>query len=251
MKVYKGFVKVNTDSYDSFRRETIGNAYDVDGEFGYQCYDYGNLFWKNYTGRWVVSKTKDGGYKGCASGIWGARIENNKGNEFEFITDYKKLKRGDIVITNNNKAGHICFMDENYSSSKKLKVLGQNQGGSNGKLPEAKVKILNWAFKDYFLGAFRVRKWNNEIYKKGIYKCLYNMYIRKTPDGSPVKVKECTTEMKKALTSKNPNADAIIKKGTNITALKIIYENGNYYLQNYNGYVAIEKDGIKYCKYVK
>ena len=162
MTAYKGFVKVTTKSYKDWRKATIGNAYDVDKEADYQCYDYANLFWKNATGRWVVSETKDGGRKGGASGIWGARKKNNSGNEFILITDIKQLKKGDIVITNNNVWGHVCFMDQDYSASKYMKVLGQNQGGTHGKLPGAKVKVIDWAFKSYFLGAFRYRKWNDE-----------------------------------------------------------------------------------------
>ena len=247
MTAYKGFVKVTTKSYKDWRSKVIGNAYDVDGEFGYQCYDLANLFWKNATGRYVKSKTKDGGKKGCASGIWGAREENNAGNEFILITDIKKLKKGDIVITNNGKCGHVCFIDQDYSTSKYMKVLGQNQGGTGGKLPGAKVKVIDWAFKSYFMGAFRYRKWHEKKYDKGIYQCLYNMHIRKSPNGKPVKVKDCTSAMSSALTSKNPNADAIVKKGTNFTALDIVMDGNQYWAKNYSGYICIDDGKTQYC----
>ena len=84
-------------------------------------------------------------------------------------------------------------------------------------------------------------------YTKGIYKCKYNMYIRKKPFGSIVKVKECTTEMKKALTSKNPEAEAIIKKGTKFTALGIEKKNNTSWAKNYSGYIAIDDGNVKYC----
>lgn len=248
MTAYKGFVKLPTSSYKEWRKAVIGNAYDMDGSFGYQCYDLANEFWKNATGRYVVSATKDGGKKGCASGIWGARQQNNSGNEFILITDIKQLKKGDIVITNNSKCGHVCFMDEDYNSGKYLKVLGQNQGGSGGKLPKAKVNVIDWAFRPYFMGAFRYRKWHVEDkYTKGIYHCNYNMHIRKKPNGQPVKVKDCTSAMSSALTSKNPNADAIVKKGTNFTALAIEKSGDGYWAKNYSGYICIDDGKTQYC----
>lgn len=249
MTAYKGFVKVTTKSFKDWRNATINNAYDVDQECGYQCYDLANLFWKNATGRWVVSATKDGGVKGGASGIWGARKQNNKGNEFELITDYKKLKKGDIIITNNGKYGHVCWLDQDFKDTKYLKVLGQNQGGTGGKLPGAKVKDIEWTFKKYFLGAFRYRLWNNEDkYTKGTYKCLYNMHIRKSPNGKPVKVKECTSAMSSALTSKDPNAEAIVKKNTLFTALSIVKDGNQYWAKNYSGYICIDDGTTQYCK---
>lgn len=87
-------------------------------------------------------------------------------------------------------------------------------------------------------------------YSKGYYKCKYNMYIRKSPYGRIVKVKECTNEMKKALTSKSPNADAIIKKGTIFTALAIVQNGNSYWAKNYSGYIAIDDGNNKYCKKV-
>ena len=87
-------------------------------------------------------------------------------------------------------------------------------------------------------------------YEKGVYKCKYNMYIRKSPFGRVCKVKECTTEMKKALTSKNPNADAIVKKGTKFTALAIVQKSNTYWAKNYSGYIAIDDGNNKYCKKV-
>ena len=60
------------------------------------------------------------------------------------------------------------------------------------------------------------------VYTNGIYRCDYNMNIRKKPNGEHVKVKECTDAMKKALTSKSPNANAVIKKDDIIKILEQI-----------------------------
>lgn len=251
MKTYKGFVKLNTSSFKEWRKAVIGNAFDYDGKYEYQCYDLANEFWKNVTGHTCSSATKDGGIEGGASGIWGAREKNNKGKEFTLINDYKKLKKGDIVITNNGKYGHVCWLDQDYNSDTYLKVLGQNQSGTNGQLPGAKVKDIEWAFRSYFLGAFRYKKWHNEnIPSKGTYKTKYDMNIRKSPNGPIVKVKDCTSAMKKALTSTNPNDNAVIKKGTNFTALGIEKSGNSYWAKNYSGYICIKDNSKTYCNKV-
>ena len=246
MKTYKGFVEININSFKNWRKAVIGNAYDYDGKYGYQCYDLANEFWKNATGRTCKSATKDGGIAGGASGIWGAREQNNKGNEFILINDYKKLKKGDIIITNNGKYGHVCWLDQDYNSDTYLKVLGQNQGNTGGILPGAKVKDIDWAFRQYFLGAFRYKKWHEE-YTKGVYKTKYNMNIRKSPNGAIVKVKDCTSAMKKALVSTNPNDNAVVKKGTNFTALDVVKSGNSYWAKNYSGYICIEDNSKIYC----
>ena len=247
MKTYKGFVKININSFKDWRKAVIGNAYDMDGKYGYQCYDLANEFWKNATGRTCKSATKDGGILGGASGIWGARKENNKGNEFTLITDYKKLKKGDIIITNNGKYGHVCWLDQDYNSDTYLKVLGQNQDNTGGKLPGAKVKDIEWAFREYFLGAFRYKKWHEDKIIKGTYKTKYDMNIRKSPNGPIVKVKDCTSAMKKALVSQKANDNAVIKKGTNFTALDVVKSGSSYWAKNYSGYICIKDSKNEYC----
>lgn len=85
----------------------------------------------------------------------------------------------------------------------------------------------------------------------GIYKTKYNMNIRKSPNGPIVKVKDCTSAMKKILTSKKPNDNAIIKKGTKFTVLDIAKDNGGYWGKNYSGYICLEVNGAVYCSKVK
>lgn len=91
-------------------------------------------------------------------------------------------------------------------------------------------------------------KYYKEEPTKGIYKTLYNLNIRKSPNGEKVKVKNCTDSIKKALTSKNPNAYAVVKEGTKFTALDVVKDNG-YWAKNYSGYICIENKK-EYCKKV-
>lgn len=160
MANYKGKVTVDVSSYEKFKAATIKNAYDYDGSHGYQCYDLAQIFWRNACSRNVTNKTADGGVQGGASGIWGDRANNNKNNEFELIIDYTKLKKGDIIITNNGAYGHVMWLDVDYKGQTYLTVFGQNQGNTAGKIPGAECKLINWNLKKYFLGAFRFKKWN-------------------------------------------------------------------------------------------
>ena len=85
----------------------------------------------------------------------------------------------------------------------------------------------------------------------GVYNTLYNMNIRKSPNGARTKVKECTDAMKKALVSKAPNDYAVIKKGTNITILEVVDKSKTSWGRNYSGYVCLEDINTQYCKKVK
>ena len=90
-------------------------------------------------------------------------------------------------------------------------------------------------------------KYYKEEPKKGVYKTKYNMNIRKSPNGDIVKVKDCTSAMKKALVSTNPNDNAVIKKGTNFTALDVVKSGNSYWAKNYSGYICIEDNSKIYC----
>lgn len=85
------------------------------------------------------------------------------------------------------------------------------------------------------------------------YTTLDDLYINKEPKvGTPVKVKDCYPAMRNALKYKNPNCNAVIKKGTTITCLNT-QENGKYiWIKNFNGYVCLRgASGKYYCKEYK
>lgn len=90
-------------------------------------------------------------------------------------------------------------------------------------------------------------KYHKEVVATGVYQTLYNMNIRTGPNGAKVKVKNCTEAMKKALTSTKPNDNAVIKKGTNFTAIDIVDRNG-VWAKNYSGYICIKDNKKIYCK---
>lgn len=89
-------------------------------------------------------------------------------------------------------------------------------------------------------------------YTTGDYKTLTEMNVR-TGAGTNYrikKVKELTSDGKKNATSKNPNANAVYKKGTVFTALKIEKKGNDYWAKTPSGYICIQQGKNKYCKKV-
>lgn len=96
-----------------------------------------------------------------------------------------------------------------------------------------------------------MRESDYKEYTTGVYQCNYDMRLRTGPstDSAMFKVKDCTELQKEALTSQNPDAYAVFKKGTNITALEIIKnDKGEYWLRTYrNAYICVDDGSTKYC----
>ena len=85
-------------------------------------------------------------------------------------------------------------------------------------------------------------------YTVGLYKTLTNMYVR-TGAGTnyvPVKVMDLTEDGKKHATSKNPNAEAVYKKGTKFNVLEIKETGNQIWGRGYSGWVCL-RDIKEYC----
>lgn len=139
---------------EAFTKAVKGKKIDIDGAYGYQCWDLAVYFWQNQVGRaW-----SNGGYKGVKGG-WmnaAARIAN-AGSEFELITNAAALKPGDWLVTSTGAYGHIGMVTEVVRAGVQVKLLGQNQvAGKNGTEP---ANIVNF-YLGNFLGAFRLKAWN-------------------------------------------------------------------------------------------
>lgn len=141
-------------------------------------------------------------------------------------------------------------------------------GGSSNAIRSSRIAGIvtdqDYAYKDYpsiikKLGkngygkttvVDKIKETINPTYKIGEYKTLDVMNVR-TGAGLnyPVKkVKELTADGKKNATSKNPNAYACYKKGTEFTAQKIVKNGTGYWAKTPSGYVCIELNKEKYCK---
>lgn len=82
----------------------------------------------------------------------------------------------------------------------------------------------------------------NTNWTSGKYKVLVSKYLRKDHNltNNYVKVKECTSAMKNALTSKKSNDKAKIQVGRIITILDVYIEkNGRVWGKNYSGWVVL------------
>lgn len=156
---------INISSYDTFRTDALlrasqGLGYDVDGSYGYQCWDLAAELWMNISefqnsGLWPHT-----GPNLYAMECWTVSRYANAGNSFDLITDITKLKRGDVIVLDESPisyTGHIAFCDEDWNGTYAMNLLGQNQVNPSiqyGHIPTV-TNISIFAF----LGAFRYKEW--------------------------------------------------------------------------------------------
>ncbi len=151
---------VDISSYDAFRGATYGNAYDIDGSYGAQCWDGAALLWQQL-GRWL--DTGDG----RARGTWLNCRDSNAGSDFDLIYGIENVRRGDVVVFDYNANfnavddygtpfGHIAFADNDYTPGVGFNVYGQNQLGVGA------FSVQYDVHTDGFLGAFRLKRWSSQ-----------------------------------------------------------------------------------------
>ena len=154
-----GYVNVPHDTYDVWKSNTLGNEYDLDGYYGYQCWDYASLFWRNIGFSAGFPQTGNGYAYGC----WTLRKNINAGDQFDLIYLLPLVKKGDVVVLDQGRfagdtTGHIAFADEDYNGTSTLRLMGQNQEYASATLGY-KVTIDNVSVLK-FLGAFRYKGWS-------------------------------------------------------------------------------------------
>ena len=141
------YYSIPTGSYDQLRATVLGNGYDVDNYYGWQCWDGTALLWQQL-GRSLVTGN------GLAIGCWDLKRDLNKGNDFDLVYDVNSLQRGDVVCMRPNHIGFFDGYDGNY-----MVILGQNQGGSPTNPAGGSAFNLARISKSAFAGAFRYKKW--------------------------------------------------------------------------------------------
>ena len=151
-------------------------------------------------------------------------------------------------LSSSDGAGHVAIV-EKVIDSNTIYTSESNYGGAAFYNSTRNNNNGKWGIgKSYkFRGCIVNPEVKEPIYTKGIYKCNYDMNIRVKPYGTIKKVKDCTVEMQKALVSKKPNDNAVVKKGTNFTALDIVKDGNSYWAINYSGYICIDDGSTKYC----
>lgn len=143
---------VDTGSIEAFRQATIGKCIDTDGAYGSQCWDLGNLFWRNYAGR-SLNTCGTGAAKGTiGNGCW----QRNAGSEFDMVWDRNQIRAGDWVIFGGGQWGHIG-MALGGNNGGFVALLGTNQGGVVCAGGGSATNIINMSLGQ-FIGAFRPKK---------------------------------------------------------------------------------------------
>lgn len=151
-------------TYDEFRNATLGNAYDMDGFDGAQCWDYVDLLYEqDNVGQYLYTGKNFGG-NGYAKECWTytqARALNGSGH-FRAISGVTNIKRGDIIVFNGPysswyiNTGHIGFADEDYNGTDTIRLVSQNFYGYH-------YVVETPAFLGAaFLGIFRYIPWETE-----------------------------------------------------------------------------------------
>lgn len=169
--------QVPIDSYVSFRTAVLNRAaqglgFDLDGYYGFQCWDLGQLLYSQL-GRRFVTKNSFTGAEGIdvyVSTTWTylpAR-NSNSASPFSLVTNWTDVKRGDMCIWaaggcdgNIGFAGHNAYADSDVTTADQfLTCLGQNQVGyevAAGGYPPTLNSYFN---RKGFLGAFRFNPWH-------------------------------------------------------------------------------------------
>ena len=168
-----GLVSVNINSYDGFRNDVLGHEFNVDNSptLIYQCWDLAAELWMNIPYFHALGGLyPQTGPLGYASEIWTVSRIQNAATQFTTFTDYKQIKRGDVLVLAPSvyfpTTGHVCFADEDYDPNgeepTKIQCMGQNQDPEHSNPTVGYKATLNKLHVGgYLLGAFRYKEWDN------------------------------------------------------------------------------------------
>lgn len=161
-------------TYVEFRNFVNGNGYDVDGMFGYQCWDGVDLLYQQSDiGQYLYTRynfdPSDLSYSGV-KWCWlyaQARAANGSGH-FSEVTRVEDIKQGDVIVFNGPigtyaTTGHIGFADTDYNGTDYIPILGQNQGPGSNPQTGSPFNIINSYLGTAFLGGFRYDAWENPV----------------------------------------------------------------------------------------
>lgn len=144
---------VDVSTPATFKNATNGQCVNTDGYYGSQCWDLGDLFWRNYANR---------GLNTCGTGAAKGTIQNgcwqkNAGSNFDMIWDKNQIKAGDWVVFNNGEWGHIGMAVGN-SNGGYVALFGTNQGGAACPGGGSSANTINISLAN-FAGAFRPKSY--------------------------------------------------------------------------------------------
>lgn len=183
-------------TYNEFKNQVLGKAFDLDHAYGAQCWD-GGMKWLIYLGYKAIHCTTTGYVKD----IWNNRKTNGILN---YCNEVTVMQQGDIAVFKEvagvTPYSHIAIFDSDIDG-KFGWFLGQNQGGRNGAFTLCKLP-----YSATFDTAFRP-------------KCLANAKPTQTVKPKPV------VTPKEAI-------DQILHVGSYVTSVQM--KIGNQGLKNIN-----------------
>ena len=158
----------------------------------------------------------------------------------------KNPRYGDIIVYDIGKYGHIAIYINSTTMYDQNNGYHDNKRAGYGK----QLKV-----KDTFLRPNVNLIPDTDIYTKGVYRLLYDKALRKNHNlGNNIyKISECNSTIKKYTTSQKPNAEAKLKKGTDVNIVDIYNETGRIWgklnltkpywivLRNKNGSAQVKK----------
>lgn len=137
-------------SYQDFKNTHLGNGYDIDGWWSFQCWDM-YAEYCNWLGVPYANCT-DSGY---AKDLWTQRHSNGILNYFDEV---EVMQAGDVAIfdvTPSTPYSHVAIFDSDAGNGYG-NFLGQNQGA-----PEGVTNIVALPYSATFPTAFRPKSANN------------------------------------------------------------------------------------------
>lgn len=156
---------INISTYEQFRADVLlragqGLGYDVDGYYGYQCWDLAAELWMNIAEFQDSQLWPKTGPELSAKECWTISRTVNAGNSFTLVYSLSDVKRGDVIVldaSSISENGHIAYADENYNGSTTMLLLGQNQVDPS--LTLGHIPTVTNLSVSAFLGAFRYNEW--------------------------------------------------------------------------------------------
>lgn len=147
---------------DALNRANQNLGYDVDGHYGYQCWDLAAELWMNITEFSDGALWPKTGPNEYAMECWTVSRAANAGTSFTLITSINNVKRGDVIVIGPSpisQTGHIAFADENYRGINLMNLLGQNQVNPN--ITYGHIPTITEINIEPFLGAFHYNAWSS------------------------------------------------------------------------------------------
>lgn len=155
-------------TYQEFRNAVNGHGYDVDGQYGYQCWDGVDLLYEQSdVNQYLYTAANIGQGSATAKSCWintTCRSRNGSGH-FYIVYDVTEIKRGDIIVFNTysgwyGSAGHIGFADEDYNGTQYINILSQNFGSGSNPTTGKPFNVMRAYLGTAFLGVFRYEPWD-------------------------------------------------------------------------------------------